>query len=268
MSHVVDPDFVAKLRLYTRPPKKKASCLDRLTDEQLVEVYHMLASNAEQWTLKAIARHVTTNWQDIGAVEWVADSLSRFSDQVLGPRRGLAKMKGTTSPEEKRVRDRYRKLEERAKMQLNEIAELGKEITRLQDMIDYWNMRGMSRGEAYAEVAKYESIVHDMIKTRHSMKVTEGLVRPAQHQLDSSVKDTFIRIREQITNPQRYSHFLSSVSRKCEEFAEPIDIQKLIPETLHEMELRSHDDQAGECSGSYEDVCVGDEPDFTGSDDC
>ena len=261
-----DPEFVAKLRLAVRPPGKKPSCLNELTDSQLVDVYHMLKSGSKQWTFKSVARFIVSNWAEIGDIEWIADKLSQFSDQVLGPRRGLAKMAGSHSPDEVRVRDRMRKREERAKKQLSEIVELGTEMVRLQDMIEYWDERGRNRGEPYNEVAKYESLILEMARTRHDLKVKEGLVRPQAPQLDGKVNVALQVINQNVSDTSKFTRLLSSFKRNVESIAEPVQTEKLIPENTDEMELRSEDDQAGDGSIDAEFTSVGDEPESPGTD--
>jgi hypothetical protein len=266
-NHLIDEELAAKLRLAVNPPGKKASCLNELSSDQLIEVYHMLKSNSKQWNFKSIARFILQTYGQIGDVEWVADKLSQFSDQVLGPRRGLAKMKGEVSPDEKRVRDRYRKLEERAKKQLSEITELGSEIIRLQDMVDYWDSRGRDRGEPFNEIAKYESLILEMAKARHTLKIAEGLVRPPAHQVDGRVNLALQVINQNVSDTSKFTRLLSSFKRYVETIAEPVQVDKLIPEKTNENELRSEDDQAGDGSIDAEFFSVGDEHEYPGTND-
>lgn len=265
---VPDPQLIDRLRLFTSPPGKKPNSLDLLTDIQLEEVFHLLKSTSKQWTFKNIAKHILANYSNIGDLEWIADLLGRLSDEVLGPRRGLLKMPGEVSVEEKRVRDRVRKREERAKNQLNDLLELGKAVLSIQDEIDFWTERGQQRGEPYERYVNelYRNLAH-LSTTRLDLMIKAGLIRAPVQKFDATVHHTYECIAENVSDHKQFAGALSTWKRGLESIAEPIEVDKLmLPENTDEIQLLREDGQCGEGSLDADGCSCDEEPESSGDE--
>ncbi|MBI4962465.1 MAG: hypothetical protein HY913_04250 [Desulfomonile tiedjei] len=217
-----DPELIAKLRLVTHPPKKKAILLDGLSDEQLVQVYTMLSNGHEK---RRIAKIMQETWGRFPthSQKGIESALGKFAVATIGHRRDFVhKTKGRRSSGEKRALERIRKQERLIRAKLDEIKELGNLIFDLKDEFELWRETARSQGQPLKYVSDTARLILDALDRYVDLRQKLGLLDIRPKQIDVNVRQASILLHQTVEQPDQITDLLSSFKTELELIAGPV----------------------------------------------